>query len=1043
MFYNLIRSARVQTFDLFPKSNRMKLIRYALCIAWTVVCFHAANAQRVEKSILDGWKFSLSDDSLAATNAFDDSEWTEVSIPHDWAFEQGIAKDGAQRANGGYFGGGIGWYRKTISLPAAWQNKRVYVEFDGVYMNSEVWINGHYLGKRPYGYIRFRYDLSEYLTPGENTLSVRVDNSLEPSARWYHPAGIYAPVRLIATEKQFIQPNGVYITSSIQDNGDAELTITTDLSNEEKLKGKAVLETAVMDVAGKLISSTTRTIKWKNGSEQEVLSTLTVPNPQLWSPDSPYLYNVRSRLIQNNKTIDEVDTNIGIRTIEWDTETGFSLNGEVTKLLGVSEHYEGGPVGGAWTKPLLRWKLQLLKDMGVNAIRTAHNPAPPMFYDLCDELGLMVMDEIFDGWKRKAPQDYGKQAFDQWWQKDLTEWITSNRNHPSIIIYSVGNETKGAVGQELVALCHELDPTKPVTSGHSSSEYMDVFGVNGGSEKKTFFTKPRPDKPFVSTEAPHTWQTRGYYRSKTWYRDGFNEKIVFEIPDLTEDEIFEYEWSAPHTWKNRKQHFNSSYDNATVRISARKNWELMRDLPWFSGHFRWTGFDYYGEAGYVHGGWPFRLFMSGAVDVAGFEKDLFYFYQSQWTQAPMVHMFPHWTHPKMELGTEIPIWVYSNCDEVELFYNGESLGRDVPGTQAEEMQCEWMVPWKPGTLTAKGYIDGKVVAESTVKTANPPADIALSTEQIESKEGEAINKIVTVAITDEVGTTYPYGENMLYYHLNGPAAIISLENGDPVDTSIYAHARQKKAFMGLSRAFLRLHNTTDPVSITVGSILGEKNLMTSNKVSIAVKQIDLQGKTPEPEFQIYYTLDGSTPNIQSARYSGPLSIEPGTVVKAIVSSNGEQILNLEEKFDTDLGLYWGTEQYSETMTASTATTPGTSSKEASLKGAKIKSSQGVSFADFGGKEGSVSWYQENDGDASTNQLTFYYASADASSRPMELYVNDQLITTIPFKATGSWNSKWGKVTATCTLKSGANYIELRTTGKSGPNISSMQVELLP
>ncbi|GAF01633.1 glycoside hydrolase family 2 TIM barrel-domain containing protein [Saccharicrinis fermentans] len=306
----------------------------------------------------------------------------------------------------------------------------------------------------------------------------------------------------------------------------------------------------------------------------------------------------------------------------------------------------------------MKWKLSLLKEMGVNAIRTAHNPAPPMFYDLCDEMGFLVMDEIFDGWMRKAKMDYGAQAFNDWWERDMTEWLERNRNHPSIIIYSLGNETKGEIAKELVAKCHQLDPSRLVTSGHSASEYMDVFGVNGGSEKQGFYQKERPLKPFVATEAPHTWQTRGYYRTKTWFRDGYPNKgqQPFALPDLTQEEVFSYEWAPRDQWVNRKQHFNSSYDNAMVRISARKNWELMRDLPWYSGHFRWTGFDYYGEASYVHGGWPFRLFMGGALDVAGFEKDLFYFYQSQWTKKPMVHILPHWTHPTLDKGTEIPVW---------------------------------------------------------------------------------------------------------------------------------------------------------------------------------------------------------------------------------------------------------------------------------------------------------------------------------------------------------------------------------------------------
>ncbi|MEO9474000.1 MAG: glycoside hydrolase family 2 TIM barrel-domain containing protein [Cyclobacteriaceae bacterium] len=1017
----------------------MKISHSTLSILLVIFSVCNLKSQRLEKPMNDAWKFSQSNDSLAADIQFDDVDWSLVDIPHDWSFENGISKDGAQKANGGYFSGGIGWYRKNIEISEDWKDKRVYIEFDGVYMNSEVWINGHYLGKRPYGYTRFRYDLSEFLNVGDNMLSVKVDNSLEPSARWYHPSGIYAPVKLIITEKQFISPNGIYATSMVMADGSAQIKVSTSLENQGKSKGKAILETIFTDSEGKEIATNRQPFKWDKSVQKELKNTLKIAQPELWSPDSPYLYVIKSKLIQKGKVIDEVTTNFGIRTILWDTETGFSLNGQVTKLLGVSEHYEGGPVGGAWTKPLLRWKLKLLKEMGVNAVRTAHNPAPPMFYDLCDELGIMVMDEIFDGWKRKAPEDYGKQAFDEWWEKDMTEWLSSNRNHPSIIIYSVGNETKGEIARQLVALCHQLDPTKPVTSGHSSSEFMDVFGVNGGSEKKSFFTKERPNKPFVSTEAPHTWQTRGYYRSKTWYRDGYKEPIVFEIPDLTEEEIFEYEWSAASNWTNGKQHFNSSYDNGTVRISARKNWELMRDLPWFSGHFRWTGFDYYGEAGYVHGGWPFRLFMSGAIDVAGFEKDLFYFYKSQWTENPMVHILPHWTHPIMDKGTEIPVWVYSNCDEVELFFDGQSLGKDIPGKMAEEMQCEWMVPWKPGTLTAKGYIDGKAVVETNIKTSKTPADISLALENLEIKTGEVNNAIVTSTITDGEGTMYPYGENQLFYHIQGPAKFVSLENGDPVDTTGYVNVLKKKAFMGLSRAFLKLDNQDDPVLLTVGSILGEKNLMTSNEISIVVKSINLRGQSQHPEANIYYTTDGSKPTELSKLYKGAFEIKPGTTVKAIAVWKGETLLEMNEQFDRNLGLHWGDNQPEAAISGNSAM----SSEDAIISGASIMSAKGTSYADFSGQEGSISWYQENDGDAGNFLLTFSYATADEQSkRPMELYVNDQLIKTIPFKPTGSWNSKWAEIEARCKLKAGANYIELRTTGQSAPNISSLLVELL-
>ncbi|WP_372757228.1 glycoside hydrolase family 2 TIM barrel-domain containing protein [Mariniflexile sp.] len=1016
-------------------------MKYKIIVALIVSSYVFLTDVFSQREIIDfnaDWKFTLKDNPEFSNPEIEISNWKPVQIPHDWAFEKGISENGAQGASGGYFDGGIGWYQKTFEFSDTWKNKLVTIEFDGVYMNSEVWINGHYLAKRPYGYISFRYEISKYLNDGSNTLSVRVDNSKEPSARWYHPCGIYAPVRLVVTNPQFIATHGVYITTPTIADGFVVVAVETSLQNSNNSKSKGVLETIIKDVEGRIISKESQKINFKNANHK--LSTeLNVEHPKLWSPDTPYLYKVVSRLKIKNKLVDEVETNLGIRSIDWKTDTGFWLNGKVTKLLGVSEHYEGGPLGGAWTKPLLRWKLGLLKDMGVNAIRTAHNPAPPMLYDLCDELGILVMDEIFDGWSQKAKEDYGKQAFDNWWKQDMTEWLLRNRNHPSIIIYSVGNETRGKIGEELVALCHVLDPTKPVTSGHSSSEFMDVFGVNGGSEKAGFFTEKRPEKPFVATEAPHTWQTRGYYRTKTWFRDGYPNKgqQPFELPDLTEKEVFQFEWASPNAWKNGKQHFNSSYDNAMVRISARKNWELMRDLPWFSGHFRWTGYDYYGEAGYVHGGWPFRLFMGGALDVAGFKKDLFYFYQSQWTKEPMVHILPHWTHPTLEKGVEIPVWVYSNCEEVELFLNGRSLGKDKPGKKWNEMQCEWMVPWDAGAIIAKGFVDGKEVVVSNQITAEAPAQIQLDLEDKYTHTATDKVAIVTTNLIDSNGVFYPYGENNIYYHLEGGVTLHSLENGDPVDTTKNAGVYEKKAFMGATRAFVTLSEDTKKASLTAGAILGEKQLLTSKKVSIDVKSLSLMGSKDREDFIVYYTIDGKQPSTQSQIYKTPFEVNLGTKVKAIVVKNGNVVLSMQEKFGEDLGLHWNR---NETANSTEAFTNGMLAADADVKGAVVISNLNRHYIDFKGKEGEVSWYQENDGSEGRFTLKFTYASNDLKSRPMELFINKKSVGIVDFKTTESWNSNWQDIVVSHKLNAGANYIELKTVGKSGPNLLKLVVE---
>jgi beta-galactosidase len=997
-----------------------------------------ATAQRIVADFNADWKFTLENQPEAFKTEFNDKDWVTLNLPHDWAIEQGISREGAQAENGGYFGGGIGWYRKSFDVSTEWLSKNVTINFEGVYMNSEVWINGHYLGKRPYGYISFRYELSKYIKEGKNTIAVRVDNSLEPSARWYHPCGIYAPVQLIVKNHQAITENGIYVTTPDINKDKAIVQIKCSLENKKDLKGKALLETTIINANGKIVAQNNTPFKWSD-TLINLSTILSVDNPELWSPSSPTLYKTISKVLVKKQVIDKVETRFGIRSIEWKTESGFWLNGEVTKLLGVSEHYEGGPIGGAWTKPLLRWKLALLKEMGVNAIRTAHNPAPPMFYELCDELGILVMDEIFDGWKRKAPQDYGMQAFNEWWKEDLTEWITRNRNHPSIIIYSVGNETHGEIAKDLVELCHKLDPTKPVTSGHSNSKQMDVFGVNGGSEKTGFFNQKRLDKPFVSTEAPHTWQTRGYYRTITWYRDGKDNPNTqyFELPNLTDKEIFHYEWAPQSKWTNHKQHFNSSYDNATVRISARKNWEIMRDSAWFSGHFRWTGFDYYGEAGYVHGGWPFRLFMGGALDAAGFEKDLFYFYKSQWTTEPMIHILPHWTHPTMEQGTEIPVWVYSNCDEVELFLNGKSLGKDKPGTKWNEMQCEWLVPFEKGTLTAVAYNKGKEIVRTSQITAATPASLNLSIDNKYINTNKDNIAIITTAINDSVNVLYPYGENTIYYHFDGNVSVLSHENGDPVDTAKNYGVNYRRAFMGLTKTFIETNKQSENIALTAGAILGEKQLLTSNKVYIDVKTIAIKGKVSEQMLSIFYTLDGTEPTSESNEYKGAFSIALGTTVKAIVVRDKQVILNMHESFDKALGLCWNEQaEYNPNNKIN-----GMRAVDADFEGATKQSYKNAKYLDFGGQEGKITWYQENDGSAGEFNLTFSYGSKDKDSkRPMDLIINGKKVTTICFEPSESWNSNWKQVITKQRLGAGANYIELQTTGQSAPNIWLLYVE---
>ncbi|MFR9519390.1 MAG: glycoside hydrolase family 2 TIM barrel-domain containing protein [Rikenellaceae bacterium] len=1008
-----------------------------------ITCATVFSVSATEQKINTDWRFLLGDEPSAKEVSFDDSAWHTLDLPHDWAFEGGYSQHGAQKDKGGYASGGIGWYRKTVELnEKQLTNRNIFVDFDAVYMNSEVWINGEYLGKCPYGYISFSYNLTPHLCVGENIIAVRVDNSHEPSARWYHGCGIYGDVALRTHKNGYITKDATFVTTPCQGLPTGEVNIASSIT---LTKGKATynINYEILDIEGAVLASKSESAPVIKG-ETATSATLKVDNFDLWSPESPALYTFKMSIIDSkDKVVDTQSIRFGFRSIDWKPESGFYLNGEQTKLRGVCEHLEGGPVGAYWSESLLRWKLQLIKDMGCNAVRVAHNPQLPAFYDLCDEMGLLVMDEIFDGWHKKADYDYGMQAFDENWEQDTRTWIRRNRNHPSIFIYSVGNETRGEeAAKALVAVCHQEDPTRAVTSGDSAGEVMDIYGVNGHSEKKEFLDTFQPDsRGFVATENPHTWQVRGYYRTQTWYRDGYpnTKQQPQDIPNLTQAEIFAYDWTSPSERRNRKQIFNSSYDNATVRVTARHLIEALRDKEWFSGSFRWTGFDYLGEAGYVHGGWPFRAFQSGALDLAGFEKDLYYLYQAEWSDKDMVHILPHWTHPRMEQGTEIPVWVYTSGDEVELFQDGVSLGRKAKGSKWNQMQCEWLVAWRQGSLEAVAYRAGKEIARTTMQSAGAPVKLDIKVD-VPLKAGTDDIAIVSLTESDKDGNHYPYGENRQYVALTGDVRVLSFENGSPVDVERNFEASSRCAFFGKNRLFIQpTASTKTPVTLTVGSILGDKKLDLSKKISIYTKQISLRGKSQKASLEVYYTTDGSEPTQSSTPYTKPFAITLGTTVKAAVYSLGELIMTMEERFAEDEGLYWGVAGEESCAFA------GDQAEYATLTNAAKLKKDGDSFYGDGyvipkAHVGEITWYQENDGGHMSSTIMIRY-SLDKGEQPavMELWNNDTKLSEVVFNPTGSVASHWSERLEPITIYSGANNITLKSISDSTPSIDQITI----
>tara|TARA_R110002073_G_scaffold43606_4_gene121590 strand:- start:3727 stop:6774 length:3048 start_codon:yes stop_codon:yes gene_type:complete len=1014
----------------------MKLARQ--CIILLLMSFSMSVQAEQRTSFDTEWKFALGDHTGAETQRFDDASWRGLDVPHDWSIEGEYRKDHPMGDQCGYLPAGIGWYRKTIPVPGDWKGKHVEIAFDGVFMNSTVWANGQKLGIRPYGWSSFSYDISDIAESSDSiTFAVRVDNSKQPSARWYTGSGIYAHTWIDVRHKIHVPADGVFVrTTGESVEVDAEIKNTTGKTESIEV------EIAILDPDGNQVTRQQKPVNIDSSELQTQSFKLQIDSPRRWDLESPNLYQVITKVISNGQTVDTATTRFGIRDVQWKPETGMWLNGKNVKLQGVCNHQDAGALGAAVPDKVLRFRIEQLKKMGCNAIRTAHNPQTPIFYDICDEVGMLVMDEIFDGWKKKAAHDYGRYYFNDWWQRDLTDWVRRDRNHPSVVIYSVGNETHGAIGKDLVERCHALDPTRPVTSGHSGSEYMDVFGVNGGSEKMGWFDQLKKDRVFIGTENTHTWQVRGFYRTKTWYRDGYPHKgqKPHWIPDLTEKEVFFNDWTDEAGRANRKQIFNSSYDNATVRLNARQNIQQLRDIPNYAGSFRWTGHDYIGEAGYVHGGWPFKSFMGGAIDMANFEKDLYYLYQSQWTDEPMVHILPHWTHPTLKPGTQIPVWVYSNCDFVELFLSGQSLGKKKPGTKSDEMQCQWMVGWQPGELKAVGYNGGQPVAEKVIRTADAPSRIALSIDgEPLASEGKDLVQ-VRVTTLDEKGEFYPYGENRTHFHVIGPGVIRALDNGSPVDVEKHFGANNRIAFYGLTRAYVESTGEPGDITLMASCILGEKKQVTSKRVSIDVQLLSLRGTPPTVGIEIFYTLDGSAPTSQSTRYSEPFEVSLGTTVKAMVALDGKPVQTLQERFAADEGFVWDGGQTQSNL-------GGDQAEDAMLSGAKVlsngKNFNGKGFIGFGqNKDAYVQWYLENDGDAGEADLTIRYSGIrqGRSGRAFKLTVNGRVVKeTLMLPNTKNWGSDWKTVTVNIPIQRGANTVRLTTIENGGMYVDEITV----
>ena len=991
------------------------------------------------------WKF-LQDDTVDASAAdFDDSAWRLLNLPHDWSIEGEYDQSNPSGGSGGYLPTGIGWYRKVLSIPAEWrQGRRLYLAFDGVFTNSTVYVDGVKVGNREYGWLSFVCDITHVARDKESvTVAVKVDNSVQPAARWYTGSGIYSHVWVISAGEVHVAENGTYVTTPADDRGipTGAVTLETVVKNDSSAD-------AVISVCSTICRKCDdQPLAWvcsapialPSGGETTVHQQTQVDAPALWCPDAPQLHYVKTEILSGTEVLDDYATEFGFRAVTYDAN-GFYLNGENVVLKGVCNHWALGALGAAQSTNMICYKIQFMKDMGVNCLRTSHNACPPEFYELCNEMGMMVMDEFSEGERGKTAGDYGTRWFQSLWKRDFEYWVRRDRNHPCIVVWSIGNEI-GSMNDNTGISPHikQFDLTRP-TTGSMIFTGVDIPGANGISERADF-TRPDESLPLIATEAPHTHASRGVYRTQTWYRGRFSEEgsggIIYNLSD---SEIFRYDWSSEAVGSRI---LPSDFDNATSQTSVRRHWTLTRDNDWRVGEFRWTGYDYLGEANYVLGGWPYRMFHSGAVDCAIFAKDMYYLYQSMWLKTPVLHILPSWTHPTMKVGTKIPVWVYSNCEKVELFLNGESQGvvdrGPIASRDQHSIQFDWLVAYAEGTLTAVGYDgDGNEILRDSRITASAPAAITLkNTTDEELPLDPAWVGQITVSTVDKNGTLYPYGENRTYYHVSGPAYIKAADNGSPTDTESHVNFH-RKAFMGLSKVFVAPSGDDGDILFTAASILGEKRQLTSDRVSIDVRQLALRGNPQKDDFEIYYTTDGSLPSRAAERYTGAFAVALETTIKAAVYRCGdaEPLLVMEETFGADEGMYW------------TGTGRGTVAENVCLAADAVLSGDAMtlepygyeeSFVNFNGKPGAVE-YALTAPEAGGYYVAVCYnnGSGEAGDRKeVEVSVNGVSPGKQPFFHNGPWNTFWAFHMLKVSLMQGENKIRFISSEQAGPNLKQL------
>ena len=772
-------------------------------------------AQSSGREIFDAnWKFHLGDISGAEKASFPDQKWRELDLPHDWSIEGSFRSDNPSGHQGSLLPGGIGWYRKKFNLNDI-AGKKFFIVFDGVYKNSTVYFNGNELGTRPYGYASFQYDLTPYLREGENVIAVKVDNSKQPDSRWYTGAGIYRHVWLITSSPVYVDQWGTFVTTPQVSAQEATVNVVTTIANDTKEKASLKISSSIVDDSGKEIATQTQTCKAAPGGKAVLNASIKVNSPKLWELENPNLYRLITKVYQGKDLKDTYTTTFGIRTISFKADRGFYLNGKNVKILGVCNHHDLGSLGSALNDRALQRQLELLKTMGCNAIRCSHNLMAPELLEMCDRMGFLVMDETFDCWyigKDAAPFGF-QNYFKDWHEREITDMVLRDRNHPSVIFWSIGNEIKeqwfpgstngGEIARELVATIKKYDTTRFTTSAFNfvrdaekkgMTAAVDVVGFNYTIDAYDEIRQKHPDWFYLASETTSQFDSRGIYHFTL-------DTIVKTFPDCQA----------------------SAFDDAGGGTTAEEAWLAVKNRPWMAGMYIWTGFDYMGEPA-PYGNQAVSSYF-GIFDLCGFPKDSYYFYKSQWTKQPMVHLLPHWNWKE---GQMIDVVAYTNCDEVKLYLNNQPFAAKKL-SETEKLSLRWKVPFKAGALKAEAYQNGKLVATDIVKTAGDAAKIELSADRKTINSDGKDLSFITVKITDENGTLVPDADNLVHFELEGEGKIVGVGNGNPMSREP-AKGKERRAFSGMCQVIVQSTGKAGNITLKASSMgfADEKITLSSN-----------------------------------------------------------------------------------------------------------------------------------------------------------------------------------------------------------------------